>query len=195
MFWIGNFILDVRVWPLQYRASYFLWLFYGKFSMILSDFYIHGVSKATRGRIKMNAFCCIVAGRSTTCVVDHCNIGIRIVCGYFMVNFRWFWAIFAPMAWAKQHRERQKWTRFHAFSHVGGRHMFFAIATPGFVCFGAHLTSDWSAFWVNFARFLALVRKPIQGIWMVHEAVQKLQFSSLFHAFLTRKNQAQTSVW
>ena len=70
--------------------------------------------------------------------------------------------------------------------------MFFAIATPGFVCFGAHVTSDWSAFWVNFARFLALVRKPIQGIRMAHEAVQKLQFSSLFHAFLTREKSSSS---
>ena len=70
--------------------------------------------------------------------------------------------------------------------------MFFAIATPGFVCFGAHLTSDWSAFWVNFAGFLALVRKPIQGIRMAHEAVQKLQFSSLFHTFLTREKSSSS---
>ena len=70
--------------------------------------------------------------------------------------------------------------------------MFFAIATPGFVCFGAHLTSDWSAFWVNFAGFLALVRKPIQGIRMAHEAVQKLQFPSFFHAFLTREKSSSS---
>ena len=68
----------------------------------------------------------------------------------------------------------------------------FAIATPGFVCFGAHLTSDWNAFWVHFACFLALVRQPILGIRMVNEAVQKLQFSSLFHAFLTREKSSSS---
>ena len=39
------------------------------------------------------------------------------------------------MAWAKQHRERQKWTRFDAFSLVKQRRAVLTIATPGVVFF------------------------------------------------------------
>ena len=59
-------------------AFVFLWLFNGKFSMILSDFCIHGVRKATPVTTKANAFWCNFAGRSTACVFEHCTIGIYV---------------------------------------------------------------------------------------------------------------------
>ena len=42
--------------PLQHRASYFSWSLRNEFSTIFSDFGIHGVSKATPGTTKANAF-------------------------------------------------------------------------------------------------------------------------------------------
>ena len=74
----------VRFEPLQLRHSYFLWWFYGKISMILSDFCIHGVRKATPVTTKANAFWCNFAGRSTACVFEHCATGIHV----FSCSFR-----------------------------------------------------------------------------------------------------------
>ena len=68
----------VCFWPLQYRASYFLWLFCGEFSTSLNNFCIHGVSKATPRTTKRNAFPCIFACRWTACVFCHCNTGVRV---------------------------------------------------------------------------------------------------------------------
>ena len=141
--------------------------FNGKFLMILSDFCIHGVSKATPGTTKANAFWCNFAGRSTARVFDQCNTGLRIFCGHFVVNFRRFWAIFASMAWAKQHRERQKWTPFYAFSHVGRRRAFVTIAKPEAIFFRGHFKSDLHAFWVIFARFFGPVRALLPSLRMV----------------------------
>ena len=61
--------------------------------------------------------------------------------------------------------------------------MCFCHCDTGIHVFCAHLTSDWNAFWVNFAGFLAFVRQPIQGRRIAHKALQNLQFSSFFHAF------------
>ena len=72
-------------WPLQHRASYFLWSFCSEFSTILSNFCIHGVSKATPGTTKMNAICCIFAGQATACVFDHCNTGVMFFRAHFAV--------------------------------------------------------------------------------------------------------------
>ena len=93
---------DACSWPLQDRASYFLWSFCNEFSTILNDFCIHGVSKATPGTTKMNAIWCIFAGQATACVFDHCN-NILSGCMFFRGNFAvildafwrhfaWFWA-------------------------------------------------------------------------------------------------------
>ena len=53
------------------------------------------------------------------------------------------------MAWAKQHRERQKWTHYDVFSQVKRRRAVLTIATPGVVFFCDH-------FVVNFVQFLAI---------------------------------------
>ena len=83
---------NVPFWPLQDRHSYFLWLFNGKFSMILSDFCIHGVRKATPVTTKANAFWCNFAGRSTACVFEHCTTWIY----FFKCSFRGdLWCILA----------------------------------------------------------------------------------------------------
>ena len=142
------------------------------FSTILSDFYIHSVSKATPGATKMNAFLYIFAGRSTARVFDQCNSGIRIFCDHFVMNFRRFWALFASMTWAKQHREWQKWTQFDAFSQVKRRRAFLTIATPGCMFFRAHFAVILDVFWRHFAWFWAPIWKPDLGIWMVLGAGQ-----------------------
>ena len=138
-----------------------------RFSTILSDFGIHGVSKATPGMTKMNAFLCIFAGRSTACVFYHCNTGLRIFHCHFVVNFRRFLAILASMAWAKQHRERQKWTQFDALSQIKRRRMFLTIVIPGCIFFHANFAVILDAFWNHFAWFCASVWKPGLGLWMV----------------------------
>ena len=80
---------NVHLWPLQHRHSFFLWLFHGRFSMVLSDFCIHGVSKAPPGTTKMNAFWCIFAGRSTACVWRiSWRIKIKLGRKQKMINFR-----------------------------------------------------------------------------------------------------------
>ena len=99
---------NVRFWPLQHRHSYFLWLFNGKFSMILSDFCIHGVSKATPGTTKANAFWCNFAGRSTACVFEHCTIGIYV----FSCSFRGdLWCILASFCMILSSR-LEAWSRY-----------------------------------------------------------------------------------
>ena len=128
-------VLKHSLWCFGISFLFFWWFF--NFWTSFADFHdferfcIHGESKATPGATKMNAFLYIFAGRSTARVFDQCNTGLRIFCGHFVVNFRRFWAIFASMAWAKQHRERQKWTQFDAFSQVKRRRAFLTIATPG----------------------------------------------------------------
>ena len=144
-------------------------------SMIFDDFErfcIHGESKATPGATKMNAFLYIFAGRSTARVFDQCNTGIRIFCDHFVMNFRRFWALFASMTWAKQHREWQKWTQFDAFSQVKRRRAFLTIATPGCMFFRAHFAVILDVFWRHFAWFWAPIWKPDLGIWMVLGAGQ-----------------------
>ena len=143
-----------------------------RFSTILSDFCIHGVSKATPGMTKMNAFLSIFAGRSTACVFYNCNTGLRIFHCHFVMNFRRFLAILASMAWSKQHRELQKWMQFDAFSQVKRRRAFLTIATPGFVFFRAHFAMILNAFWRHFAWFWSPVWRPDLGIWMVLRARQ-----------------------
>ena len=54
------------------------------------------------------------------------------------------------MAWAKQQRERQKWTRFDAFLQVVRRRAFLTIARPGVVFFVISLLSIFD----DFERFL-----------------------------------------
>ena len=143
-----------------------------RFSTILSDFCIHGVSKATPGITKMNAFLCIFAGRSTACVFYHCNTGLRIFHGHFVMNFRRFLAILASMAWAKQYRERQKWTQFEAFSQIKRRRAFLTIVRPGCIFFHVNFAVILDAFWRHFAWFCASVWKPGLGLWMVLGAGQ-----------------------
>ena len=71
---------------------FFCGYFDGKCSMILIDFCIHGVSKATPGTTKANAFWCNFAGRSTACVFEHCTIGIY----FFKCSFHGdLWCILA----------------------------------------------------------------------------------------------------
>ena len=70
--------------------------------------------------------------------------------------------------------------------------VLFAIATPGSMLFCAHLTSGWDAFWINLRTFLAFVRQPIPGVRMANETVQKFQFSSFFHVFLTREKSSSS---
>ena len=98
---------NVRFWPLQLRHSYFLWWFYGKISMILSDFCIHGVRKATPVTTKANAFWCNFAGRSTACVFEHCTIGIYV----FSCSFRGdLWCILASFCMILSSR-LEAWSR------------------------------------------------------------------------------------
>ena len=82
-------------WPMQHRASYFLLSFCHDFSTILNNFCIHGVSKATPGTTKMNAFWCIFAGQATVWVFDHCNTGCDIFRAHFAVILDAFWRHFA----------------------------------------------------------------------------------------------------
>ena len=81
-------------WPMQHRASYFLWSFCSEFSTILSNFCIHGVSKATPGTTKMNAIWCIFAGQATACVFDHCNTGVYVFSCSFCGDFKCILASF-----------------------------------------------------------------------------------------------------
>ena len=140
-------------WPMQHRASYFLWLFCNEFSTILNTFWIHDVSKAIPVMTKMNAIWCIFAGQATACGFNHCDTGRRIFCDHFVMNFVQFLTIFASMVWTKQHRERHKWTRFDAFSQVKRRRGFLTIATPDAILFRAHFAVILDAFWRHFARF------------------------------------------
>ena len=89
-------------------AFVFLWLFNGKFSMILSDFCIHGVRKATPVTTKANAFWCNFAGRSTACVFEHCTIGIYV----FSCSFRGdLWCILASFCMILSSR-LEAWSRY-----------------------------------------------------------------------------------
>ena len=102
-------VLKHCLWCFGISFVFFWWFF--NFWTSFADFHdferfcIHGESKATPGATKMNAFLYIFAGRSTARVFYQCNTGIRIFCDNFVMNFRRFWALFASMTWAKQHRE------------------------------------------------------------------------------------------
>ena len=100
-------------------------------------------------------------------------------------DFRRFWAIFASMAWAKQHRECKQWMRFDAFSQVKRRHAFLIIAISIFTIFRGHFAVILYAFWCNFARFWIPVRKPDLRLRMNLGARQNASFLSIFEAFLT----------
>ena len=78
----------VRFWPLQHRASHFLWSFCGEFSTILSDFCVHGGSKAKPGTTKMSAFWRTFARQATTCILSHCKTGFHIFLWSFCDDFR-----------------------------------------------------------------------------------------------------------
>ena len=81
-------------WPMQHRASYFLWLFCNEFSTILNTFWIHDVSKAIPVMTKMNAIWCIFAGQATACVFDHCNTGVYVFSCSFCGDFKCILASF-----------------------------------------------------------------------------------------------------
>ena len=92
----------------NYGIRIFLWWFYGKFSMILSDFCMHGVRKATPVTTKANAFWCNFAGRSTACVFEHCTIGIYV----FSCSFRGdLWCILASFCMILSSR-LEAWSRY-----------------------------------------------------------------------------------
>ena len=92
---------------------------------------------------------------------------------------------FSSIAWAKQLRERQKWTHFDAFSQVKRRHAFLIIAISIFTIFRGHFAVILDAFWCNFARFWIPVRKPDLRLRMNLGARQNASFLSIFEAFLT----------
>ena len=90
---------NVRCWPLQHRHSYFLWWFHGKISMILNDFCIHGVRKATPVRQKRTRFHVILqVGRRRAflsiarpeSIFFHAHFAV--ICDAFWRHFAWFWA-------------------------------------------------------------------------------------------------------
>ena len=121
--------------------------------MILDDFErfcIHGVKKATLGRTKINVFWCIFAGHSTAYVSDHGTTGNRIFYDHFFVKFRRFWTIFASMAWAKQHGERQKWTRYDAFFSGRSTVCGFDHCKSGVHVFSCSFCDDFSCFLASF---------------------------------------------
>ena len=66
----------------------FLWSFCVEFSTILSDFCVHGGSKATPRTTKMIAFWRIFARQATTCILSHCNTGFHIFWWSFCDDFR-----------------------------------------------------------------------------------------------------------
>ena len=156
--------------------------------MIFDDFerFLHPWrEQSNTGNNKNNAFRCVFAGRSTACVFYHCKTEIRIFCGNFVVNFLRFWYIFSSIAWAMQHRERQKLTRFDAFSQVKRRHAFLIIAKSEFTIFRGHFAVLLDACWRHFARFWIPVWKPDLRLRMVLGARQNALSSSFFEEFLT----------
>ena len=102
-------------------------------------------------------------------------------------DFHRFRVFFRSMAWAKQQRERQKWTRFDVFSQVQRWHAFMTIAKPKSIFFRGHFAMILAAFWRNFAWFWAPVWKPDLGLRMVLQARRNAYFSSLFEAFFAQK--------
>ena len=154
------------------------------FSTILSDFCIHGVSKAAPGTTKITSFY-VVSQVGRRALFTIARPSFVFFCGDFVLNFRRFWYIFSSIAWAKQHRERKQLMRFDAFSQVKRRHAFLIIAISIFTIFRGHFAVILDAFWCNFARFWIPVRKPDLRLRMNLGARQNASFLSIFEAFLT----------
>ena len=139
----------VRIWMLLTIAKPGFVFFVIILRFIFDDFerFLHPWrEQSNTGNDKNNAFLWFFAGRSTACVFYHCKTELRIFCGNFVVNFRRFWSIFSSIAWAKQHRERQKLTRFDAFPQVKRRHAFLIIAISIFTIFRDHFAMILDAF-------------------------------------------------
>ena len=108
-------------------------------STILSDFRVHGVSKATPGTTKITRFYVFsqVGRRRALFTIARPSFV------FFVVILWWIFGdfdIFSSIAWAKQHRERQKLTRFDAFPQVKRRHAFLIITTSIFTIFRDHFS-------------------------------------------------------
>ena len=81
---------DARVWPLQNRASYFLWSFFGEFLTFLKDFCIHDVSKAKAGTTKMTAFLCIFISLRRRAFLTIAKPEVT----FFVLILSWIWMRF-----------------------------------------------------------------------------------------------------
>ena len=92
-------------------------------------------------------------------------------------DFRFFWAIFASMGWAKQHREQEKWTRFDAFLQVVRRRAYLNASN--------HCQTGLRIFCDHFAVTLDPVEKPAQGLRKAFGAGQIAWNLSFFQAILT----------
>ena len=153
------------------------------------------MSKATAGTTKSTAFWCMFAGRPTTCVSNHCNYGIRIFCGDFMVKFQWFWAILHPWrAQSNTGNDKSERVLMQFCRSVDGVR-FWALRDRN-SCFFM-LISRW--FVLHFGLILHDFELPSGSLISVYESSSKQLKTRNFHHFLKRflrwKNRVIGDVW
>ena len=165
---------NVRFWPLQLRHSYFLWWFYVKISVILSDFCIHGVRKATPVTTKANAFWCNFAGRSTACVFEHCTMGIYV----FSCSFRGdLWCIFASFCMILSSR-LEAWSRCMNGHRSNSKRVIFITFWSVFLRWKNRITRH--VWWISWKINIKLGRKKFIFVQFV------FGYSAFYFYFFTR---------